>query len=191
MDEEKLFINIQKILKEYKGKSRFLVELKSLLFYKKTSYQVDFNIIIIELQNNVEDIFDRILRSYTRPKQKEEYLYDDEIIQDTTAQITPEEVRSKIIFNFGFAEKKNLIYKLFKVSKSTKTIIDKLNEMRNAIAHRYNENDKRFLHKKKNVLHDLDSLVNFFNNSLEGIIEILEIETKLLNAIDKAEDELG
>lgn len=191
MDEEKLFINIQKILKEYKSKSRFLAELKSLLFYKKTSYQVDFNIIIIGLQNKVEDIFDRILRSYTRPKQKEEYLFDDEVIQDATAQLAPEEVRSQIIFNFGFAEKKNLVYKLFKVSKSTKTIIDKLNEMRNAIAHRYNENDKRFLYKKKNVLHDLDSLVNFFNDSLEGVIEILEIETKLLDAIDKAEDKLG
>ncbi|MFH1875331.1 MAG: hypothetical protein ABH865_00380 [Candidatus Omnitrophota bacterium] len=191
MDEGKLFVNLHNILKGYKNKCRFLTELKTSLFTKKTSYQLDFDIIIIQLQNRVEDIFDRILRTYTRPKQKEEYLYNDEIMKDTAAKFTPEEVRNLIIFNLGFSEKKNLIFKLFKVSKSTKTIIDKLNEMRNAIAHRYSEDDKRFIYKEKNVLHDPNTLINFFRDNFEGIIEILEIETKLLDAIDKAEGELG
>ncbi len=190
MGEERLFIDIQKLLKDHKNKSRFLAGLKSSLFYKKTSYEVDFDIIIIGLQNRVEDIFDRILRSYTRPKQKYQYMYDNEINQSIAVQLSPEDVRSQIISNFGFGDKKNLIYKLFKIPKIMRTVIDKLNEIRNAIAHRYSRDDKRFVYKGKNVLCDLNELP-FLNDVFEGINELLAIETKLLDAIDKAEDELG
>lgn len=191
MDNSSLKKEIDSIFKAFNYKSRFIREIKKTLFQKQPEYRVDFDIIILRLQNWTEDIFDRILRCYTRPKQKEEYLYDDEIMGEMIAQKDSETIRREIIFNLGFAEKKSLIYKTFKISAQTRQIIDKLNEVRNAIAHRYSENDKRFFYKQKNILGNDSALRRFLYDCMAGIDEILKLDTKLLNAIDRAEKEFS
>ncbi len=191
MDNSNLEKEIDSILKSFHSKRKFIYEIKKALFQKEPEYRIDFDVIILRLQNKIEDIFDRILRCYTRPKQKEEYLYDDEIMKEMKVQKDPEMIRKEIILNLGFAEKKSLIYKTFKISAKTKQIIDKLNEVRNAIAHRYSERDRRFLYKQKNILDDDKALKIFLYDCLLGVNEILEVDTKLLDAIDRAEKELG
>ena len=191
MEERELFVALKKIFCEYEGKGKFLSSLKSEFFVRQANYRIDFNILVIGLQNEIEDAFDRILRCYIRPKNNDdEYLYDDEIMKLTKAKIKPEEVRKSIIFNLGFAEKKALIFRLFHITKTTREIINKLNEVRNAIAHRYEENDKRFIYNGRNILLDLNTMVYFFADCFVSGNEIFDIDTNLLDAIDKAEQEL-
>jgi len=182
---------IKAILEELKNKSDFLRILKRLLHQKQPEYRVDFDIVVFYLQNKVEDVFDRILRCYTRPKQKDEYLYEHEIMKEIAVSKDSETIRAEIIFNLGFAEKKSLVYKTFKISRQTRQVIDKLNEIRNAVAHRYSEEDKRFFYNHKNILTDYKALRGFFEDCLTGVNEIFNLDTKLLDAVDKAEKGLG
>ena len=122
-EDPKLFDNIKKIFREHKNKESLLRKVRSLLFIKETNYRIDFNVIVPELQNRLENIFDRIIRCYIRSKQKDEDLYDAEIVKNLNNiknALTPEEVRHHIVFSLGFFEKKLLVYKLFKLAKHTK-----------------------------------------------------------------------
>jgi len=190
-DNSELFKKLEAITKEGIRKTSFLKSFRGALFEKETAYQHDFKLIIPKLQDCLENVFDRMLRCYIRPKQKDEWMFDDEIEKSIRSESSPEKVRDHLIFNFGFAEKKALIYRLFKPPKHTKRIIDKLNALRNAIAHRYDENDKRFVYNGKNILHDHGTLIKFCNDCVVAVNDILDIDTNLLDTIDRAEKKLG
>ena len=185
-----MFDNLEKICRDHMNKRKFLKTLKSHLMTKHPSYRSDFNLVIMRLHNCLEDVFDRIIRSYIRPKQKDEWMYSDEVINSLNAKLLPEDVRNYIVFNLSFFEKKNLIHKLFGITKSTREFIEILNCMRNAIAHRYAEDDVRFCYKKQNILQNYVTLKIFITDYFHVLGEILKIDTKLLDALDKAEKAL-
>ncbi|MBU1044512.1 MAG: hypothetical protein KJ915_08990 [Candidatus Omnitrophica bacterium] len=190
MEDKILLKKLEELVKEKVKKEVFLKELiKSELFMKYPKYRLAFNSVIMAIHNLTENVFDRIIRCYVRPKQKDESLYDDAVITYCNTKLCPEEVRGYIIFNFGFEEKKNLIHKVFGLSKKTKNLIEKLNVIRNAIAHRYDENDQRYFYKKQNVVENCSVLVMFIEDYFLALKEILRIDTRLLDGLDKAEKE--
>jgi hypothetical protein len=63
--------------------------------------------------------------------------------------------------------------------------------MRNGIAHRYEENHSRFFYKGKSILYNYSSLVKFLIDCSRALNEISDLVTDTLDAIDKAEKELG
>lgn len=192
MDESDITKHLEKICSEYRGKSYFTeLLLKSDLFQKIPKYKQNFNFIVFVFHNKLEDIFDRILRSYTRPKQKDEWIFSDEIMSALKIKSTPEDIRQKLIFKLGFNDKKKIIYDLFPLSKDAKNVIDRLNIVRNSIAHRCNEDDESFKYIKKNVLTNSAGMASFLMHCNTAIGEVLSWETQLLDAIDKAEKELN
>lgn len=182
---------LEQILKEHHEKSSFLELLLKSDLFNEPKYRYNFNLIVVTLHNRFEDIFDRILRVYTRPKQKDEDLFEDEIMNSLKINTTPEIIRKKLIFNLGFNEKKLIIYDLFRLSKNAKNVIDKLCVIRNSIVHRYNEDDKRFKYIKKNVIFSGGGMATFLMHCIVAMREVLSWETRLLHAIDKAEKELN
>jgi len=181
---------LNSIIFEHGKKTSFVRSLRGALFENEPEWRVNFNIIIQRLQDKLENTFDRILRNYIRPKHKDEFLFDDEIKKCSCAGMTPEEVRNFVIFNLEFARKKKLIYKLFKIDTNTRKCIDKLNELRNAVAHRYEEDAKRFKFDGKNMLHHYPTMIKFLTDAIKAICNVQEIDTLLMDTIDKVEKEL-
>lgn len=127
---------------------------------------------------------------YTRPKQKDEDLYEDEIMNALKITNSPEAIRERVIFYLGFNEKKLRIYDIFSLSQKARNAIDKLSVVRNSIAHRYCEDDERFKYFKKNIFHNSGSMATFLVHCITAMEEVLSWETRLLDAIDKAEKDL-
>ena len=191
MDDSKLFKELEKICKEHAIKAGYIKKFKRLLLSKYPEYRLEFNLIIMRMHNWYEDVFDRILRSYIRPRQKDEWIYDDDIIKMLKARLTPEETRHIIIFNLGFIDKKNVIHKLFGLSKKARDLIEKLNRLRNAIAHRYSKESRHFFYNGQNILDNPKVLDLFAYDYFKILEEILKIETALLDALDKEEKKYG
>ena len=178
-DDFSVIKEFNKILEGYARKTTYLKELRSLLFTKETQNRLSFNIIIIRLHNMMEDRFDKIIRFYTKPFPQNKAFYPNNMPIKLRVKLTPEQVLHDVVFNLDFLAKKNLIHKAFGLSKSFRELIEKLNSMRNAIAHRYSENDKRFIYHGKNILHDSIALVKFINNYCQCYEEILKIDERL------------
>ena len=178
-DDFSVIEEFNKIVKEYARKTTYLKELRLLLFEKDTQNRLDLNIIIIKLHNMMEDRFDKIIHFYTKPFSKNKDSYPNNMLIKSRVKLTPEQVLDDVVFNLDFLVKKNLIHKAFGLSKSFRELIEKLNGMRNAIAHRYSENDKRFIYHGKNILHDSIALVEFINNYCQCYEEILKIDERL------------
>jgi hypothetical protein len=146
---------------------------------------------VFDLHNRLENIFDRILREYTRPKQNDEDLYEDEIMTTLKTAMSSEAIRERIIFNSGFYDKKSIIYEMFPLSQKAKHAIDKLCVVRNSIAHRYSDDDQRFKYYKKNIIHNAGGMATFIVHCITATREVLSWEIRLLDAIKKAETDLG
>lgn len=144
--------------------------LKSILLSKEPESDQNLQLIIFRLHHLLEDIFDRILLYYICPQSP-----DNETINSLPANLEPTEVCNNLIFNSNFYFKAELVCDAFMLLESTRNKIKGLNNIRNAIAHRYKNNHKYFQYKKKNIFEDLDSLEMFITDTVAAIQEVSDI----------------
>ncbi len=154
--------------------------LKSILLSKEPESDQDLQLIIFRLHHLLEDIFDRILLCYICPQSP-----DNETINSLPANLEPTEVCNNLIFNSNFYFKAELICEAFMLSESTRNKIKILNNIRNAIAHRYKTNHKYFQYKKKNILQDLDGLEAFIQDTVTAIEEVHDIDELIEQYFEK------
>jgi len=189
--EDKIIKEIETICQEHMSRTVFIKKLRRLFCSQYSEFSIEASFLIIKFHNKLEDIFDRILRNYIRPRQKDEDLYNDDIMKALKLRNDPEKVRHDIIFNLDFIAKKNILHKMFGLPKKTREFIEKLNNMRNGIAHRYAEEDQRFLYHKKSIFSDKSALEQFVVEYGQVVNDILSLDTNLLDAIDKTEEKYG
>ena len=180
MDENSEHIpELEKFLKECQVKTETLEKLRNFLFKNETASHQNFHLVFMRMHNRLENSLDRILSFYIGSQKLEE-----ESMEALFAQISPSEALKNLIFNFGFDNKLNLVHEIFPtISESSKQSLKTLNKIRNGLAHRYGEDHRYFLYKKKNIIRDPEGLKEFLNSLGHAMEEIGRVENAIIGPL--------